>query len=41
MDSPPSSLEEDIPSHGPKSWLPLKQSTDESLPEFHGCPHQH
>ena len=42
MDSPSSSsLEEDIPSHGSKSWLPLKQSTDESLPEFHGHPYQH
>ena len=41
-DSPPSSSsEEDISSHGPKSWLPLKQSTDESLPEFYGHPHQH
>ena len=41
MDSPPSSLKEDIPSHGPMSWPPLKQSTDESLPEFCGHPHQH
>ena len=42
MDSPPfSSSEEDIPSHGPKSWLPPKQSTNESLPEFRGRPHQH
>ena len=42
MDSPPfSSSEEDTPPHGPKSWLPPKQSADESLLEFHGCPHQH
>ena len=41
-DSPPSSSsEEDIPSYGFKSWLPPKQSTSESLPEFRGCPHQH
>ena len=42
MDSPLSaSSEEDTPSHGPKSWLPPRQSADESLPEFYGCPHQH
>ena len=42
MDSPPSSsLEEDTPPHGPKSWLPPKQSADESLPEFHEHFHQH
>ena len=42
QDSPPSSsLEEDMSPHGPKSWLPPKQSADESLPEFRGRPHQH
>ena len=42
MDSPlSSSSEEDTPPYGPKSWLPPTQSADESLPEFHGCPHQH
>ena len=40
MDSPPSSsLEEETPPHGPKTWLPPKQSANESLPEFRGCPH--
>ena len=42
IDSPPSSSsEEDTPTYGPKSWLPPKQSADESLPEFRGRPHQH
>ena len=41
-DSPPSSsLEEDIPSYGPKSWLSPKQSADEFFSKFHGRPHQH
>ena len=40
--SPPSSSsEENIPCHGPKPWLPPRQSANESLPEFYGCPHQH
>ena len=40
-DSPPSLSEEDISSHGSKSWLPPKQNADESLPEFCGYPYQH
>ena len=41
-DSPlSSSSKENIPSYGPKSWLPPRQSADESIPEFCGHPHQH
>ena len=32
--------QEEIPSTGPRIWLPPRQHPDETLVEFRNCPHQ-